>query len=185
MPDLRTILRRTIHTAAAVSTLLLLVTLILWPVSHYREVHTSYGTADGRGYLLGANGGWIQGEYVTAYSAWRGWQFQASNPVWTPWSYQDYLTWNTPDPDDPSARTYLGVSWYQIPTEPGQAIDGMSIPFSYLALLFSILPLLAFRSIRRRRKAAKAAGLCPKCGYDLRAHQPGDRCPECGTPVAA
>jgi hypothetical protein len=29
-----------------------------------------------------------------------------------------------------------------------------------------------------RRKCA--AGCCRKCGYDLRAHQPGERCPECG-----
>jgi predicted amidophosphoribosyltransferase len=56
------------------------------------------------------------------------------------------------------------------------------IPFSYLALLFSILPLLAFRSIRRRRRSSRI-GLCPKCNYDLRAHAPGSLCPECGTPV--
>ena len=24
---------------------------------------------------------------------------------------------------------------------------------------------------------------CRKCNYDLRAHKPGDRCPECGTTV--
>jgi ribosomal protein L32 len=51
-------------------------------------------------------------------------------------------------------------------------------------LLFSILPLLALRAISRRRKAANAAGLCPKCGYDLRAHHAGDKCPECGTLIS-
>jgi hypothetical protein len=28
-------------------------------------------------------------------------------------------------------------------------------------------------------------GLCSHCGYDLRAHGVGERCPECGTSVAA
>ncbi len=29
---------------------------------------------------------------------------------------------------------------------------------------------------------APVVGLCGNCQYDLRAHQPGDRCPECGHP---
>jgi hypothetical protein len=28
-------------------------------------------------------------------------------------------------------------------------------------------------------------GLCPSCSYDLRAHQPGQKCPECGTLILA
>jgi hypothetical protein len=33
---------------------------------------------------------------------------------------------------------------------------------------------------RRARRVARV-GLCPKCGYDLRAHAAGQRYPECGT----
>ena len=60
-----------------------------------------------------------------------------------------------------------------------------AIPLSYLALMFSILPLLALRAIWRRRKLARIArlGLCGKCGYDLRAHASGEKCPECETVV--
>jgi hypothetical protein len=44
-------------------------------------------------------------------------------------------------------------------------------------LAFAVLPWIALvRYIRRRR--AKALGLCPACGYDLRATP--SRCPECG-----
>jgi hypothetical protein len=36
--------------------------------------------------------------------------------------------------------------------------------------------------VRRRRLAGRRRrGLCDRCGYDLRGHTGGDRCPECGT----
>ena len=52
-----------------------------------------------------------------------------------------------------------------------------------LALALSALPavlLLWRRQVPRRRRAR---GLCPACGYDLRA-SPGP-CPECGAPAGA
>ena len=32
------------------------------------------------------------------------------------------------------------------------------------------------------RESIRRATLCPTCSYDLRAHAPGQACPECGTP---
>jgi hypothetical protein len=49
----------------------------------------------------------------------------------------------------------------------------------WLPLLLVTLPAAAaeLRSRARRRRGGRA-GLCPRCGYDLRATP--DRCPECG-----
>ncbi len=68
----------------------------------------------------------------------------------------------------------FGSAVNQAPLSPVRAIW---FPHWFLALLFAILPGLRLRSILRTRRRHRA-GLCPHCGYDLRATP--DRCPECG-----
>jgi hypothetical protein len=59
------------------------------------------------------------------------------------------------------------------------------LPMPFVAALFALLPLVDVLLIRRRRRRGLrlAAGLCVRCGYDLRA-SPG-RCPESGAMPAA
>jgi hypothetical protein len=66
-------------------------------------------------------------------------------------------------------REYIGLTWL------------MCVPLWSVALVLSLPPITgAVASARRRRHHRRAAaGLCQRCGYDLRA-TPG-RCPECGT----
>ena len=187
MGFLRKLLRRIFYAAAAVSTLLLLATLILWPVSYYHSLDADYVTTDGNEYDLGCDSGRARLTYssrlvlLSFSSPHPGLHFSAGNAGWPHWTY---LSWRTPDPnfqDDKwfAVPTFLGVCRFQF--LPGLWVySGLLIPCSYLALLFAILPLLALRSIRRRRKLARV-GLCKKCGYDLRAHAIGEKCPECGT----
>jgi hypothetical protein len=61
----------------------------------------------------------------------------------------------------------------------------LGICWDYLddLLHFSIPDPWAWRERRRQRRIK--AGLCQSCGYDLRAHKPGQCCPECGAPVPA
>ena len=55
----------------------------------------------------------------------------------------------------------------------------VKVPHYAVALAAALLPLGRARPVTRRRHPPP--GLCPGCGYDLRA-TPG-KCPECGTPA--
>ncbi len=74
-------------------------------------------------------------------------------------------------------RTYF---WYgHVPTRPiwpGFAIN--TIFYSVLLWLLTVGPFTARRMIRRKR------GRCIKCGYDLRGHSGGEKCPECGNELS-
>jgi hypothetical protein len=60
--------------------------------------------------------------------------------------------------------------------------DELVVPLAYPAATLGIFPaLVASRAFRRRRR--RRAGLCTRCGYDLRASSA--TCPECGAAVDA
>jgi hypothetical protein len=83
------------------------------------------------------------------------------------------------------SRRLLGVAYFDLTyTRANSPFAGVRerallIPYWLLLAAFGPLPLVRLLSLSRRRRAACAAGLCPNCGYDLRASP--DRCPECGT----
>jgi hypothetical protein len=77
----------------------------------------------------------------------------------------------------------IGVARYVITDRPSRSDRIVLVPCWLAALTCAILPAVWVDRRRRQRNALRrlAAGLCPKCGYDLR-ESPG-RCPECGTPA--
>jgi hypothetical protein len=77
------------------------------------------------------------------------------------------------DPDGSRRMELAGTAGFVLDSEPGGFIVG--VPYWLACSLLASLP--AFRWIQRRRREP-TAGLCPACGYDLRATP--DRCPECG-----
>jgi hypothetical protein len=80
-----------------------------------------------------------------------------------------------PDPDWPHGGDFVGGL---------RSCSTFWMPHWALALVGLPLP-IAWIWGRRRHEARALRGLCLTCGYDLRAHRPGEKCPECGTPVAA
>jgi hypothetical protein len=57
----------------------------------------------------------------------------------------------------------------------------LTIPYWFPTLLFVAVPAWWFFLHLRRRRILP--GTCPTCHYDLRAHAPGQKCPECGTVI--
>lgn len=56
------------------------------------------------------------------------------------------------------------------------------IPLWIFPPVFAIVPNFYFLAFLRRTRPPRDR-LCTKCRYNLRAHKPGDKCPECGIPV--
>lgn len=84
-------------------------------------------------------------------------------------------------------RHFAGIwhEWRDWPVSYGvDRVDCWGIPLAWLAGVTAVLPgigAVVFLTKRRRRGRVKR-GLCPVCGYDVRATP--TRCPECGTVLA-
>ncbi len=178
--------RRLFHVSAFLSALCLLCILILWPVSYHREVGADYITSTQICHgIAGLSGRLILMRVENSRAP--GIHFRNFNPQdnsLSEWSYS-----KPPGPRILALDAFDTFGWLGMEHTRAHMPSGFlappsefAIPFSYLAILSSILPTIAFLS--RRRKAFRK-GLCPRCRYDLRAHAPGANCPECGTVIPA
>jgi hypothetical protein len=108
------------------------------------------------------------------------WRTKVFNPQWhangllgfgsEAWSYDGDYEWPFPPPGTP----IMHVAAFWVPH------------WSVQCLAWSPVLIAGFLGYRRRvrRRGRRSHGLCVTCGYDLRAHKLGGRCPECGTVIA-
>ena len=116
-------------------------------------------------------------------------------------SHNGLLVWNDfrPDPGSPALpwwhsyrgrdggyawNTLGGSLWNHVGfgfavgfTAGNNRIRQVTVPHWFLTLTTSLLSAVAAYSVVRSRQRSRI-GLCPRCGYDLRATP--DKCPECG-----
>jgi hypothetical protein len=193
--------RRVFNVLAAVSLVLCLATAALWARSTWRYDHVCrvddfldgsrdpFVTADAR------RPSWAQ-------FLWHDeWEILSANGVFTvdrdrsdlggrtgQWMESGWYWTSGPVEERPYSYSYLPDHGVWIARDDGErghgeweSTRGLRIPYWPLVSVFSILPFAWLRRKRRHRWLTRR-GLCPACGYDLRATR--DRCPECGTAAA-
>ena len=106
---------------------------------------------------------------------WRG-----SNPWYTQfgWAYARRAPWSSPYIEVNDAGFGFGRYTSSVPPVSLITTDRVSFPWWCVAVATAVLPAIGLRQRLRRRRPP---GVCPGCGYDLRATP--DRCPECGASV--
>lgn len=185
---------------AALSLLLCLATLVLWVWSYWRFVDFGSITAsrDSTAYTqhlirLGSNDGRYLFTWRDVIRLWSNPWTAQTNASWDAMNGR-YFTQEQPFdlfkkfPKQPGERSweiaFAGCHFTRliqdyVNLQPAPAMKGMIIivPHAYACAAFAILPMIAISKWRRQRRAGQL-GLCPTCGYDLRATP--TRCPECG-----
>ena len=78
---------------------------------------------------------------------------------------------------------FYAFQWHETSPSGGWYDHGWGVPAWVGVAALALLPAARLASWRRHERRLKHLGLCPSCGYDLRATP--DRCPECGTVVTS
>jgi hypothetical protein len=180
-------MRRKLFTlAAAVSALLCIAAVVLWVRGYWAYDDLAWTRASNAGnrhyswYLSLASGRGGLGVMLDAEVAYTDSlsPAEAARPL-DRWSAPEHLRHAPayPQPFAPRAAVTFGgfaVLWV---ANPGTVARDVIVPAWFVVLLTAATPALWLWRTTVRRAAARA-GLCSRCGYDLRATP--DRCPECG-----
>jgi hypothetical protein len=142
---------------------------VCWDIFHVRlPGHVVYVSTDPSGVAVGW---WRRAEYDIFAEEWRSFLHAAESVSERAQQHQrffrPYVHWRF-------AGFYKAQQARVVPRW-----TAVGVPLWFPLVVFGVLPTARVRALARRRRH-RSSGLCPSCGYDLRA-TPG-RCPECGRP---
>lgn len=156
---MRRLLHYTLNVITVLSLLLCVATVALWVRSYWRG-DTAYKWDGADAISVSSRRGGIDFERVTM-----------PQPFTSDWQW---LSSRDPPPGWRFANHWLLGFGYRNAAVAGGRVADVIIPYWAILVAATLLPAIVLHRRRRRHQP----GLCPACGYDLRATP--DRCPECG-----
>jgi hypothetical protein len=173
--------------AAGVSLVLFVGVCVMWVRSYALTEMVKWQRDDGQRWINSTRGHLVVGYWLSDQSGQPATQygFQYVRDQARPVAREAFwLIIGCFNPGETNIRwEKLGFAWYEKRRADRSSMSARAIaPFWSLAAATAAFPVgLTTTRLRSRRRARhrKTAGLCPCCGYDLRATP--DRCPECGT----
>jgi hypothetical protein len=181
-------MRRPLSTlAAALSLAVCLAVVTGWAWSYWRTVCVVWRGAERDGLrtvdhhrVAGFVYGWLAVEVDYTNTVHRDAAAAVSHMA-NPWHGTEFAVLPAVNPNFAGyGVTHLGVAKY-VSKSQGNGAERIWLAQGWLVALALAAPPAAWVRGSRRRRTARhrlAAGLCPRCGYDLRGSP--DRCPECG-----
>lgn len=162
---------------SAISLLLGLTVLVLWPRSHV-TADQWYVIVPEHEFYCYSNRGSVTFIHCTHHSrrSTRAWNARETG--------EDFYTDIAPKVPALGGTRFsiLGIGYVWCPAigpEPGYTnFHLLRLPYFFLLIIAAIGPICSVRAFRRWRHR-QSLHLCQNCGYDLRASK--ERCPECGT----
>lgn len=164
--------RRVFTILSAVSLLMFVAVCVLWVRSYWVKDNLTWVRPD-KGWIVASGRGLL----VVNFLWFRDVPARPRPPWRFEWERQSASSWQRPAG---GVVRRIGFG-YDDTGPPAPGWRGGFVPHWLVAAAFAALPAAWFIRWRRQRRGARC-GLCPCCGYDLRATR--DRCPECGRAVA-